>query len=251
MRFSSKMCKCILTFVLTLIILTGCTQQQIDEISDLIAAEIISNVADENTDTSSQSTFTSIPKYHGIAADDINEGQPYFTNDDFTTTAYESYSNLDSLHRPGVAMACLGIETMPLENEERGEIGMVKPVGWHTVKYPDIISDLYLYNRCHLIGWQLSAENANEQNLITGTRYLNIEGMLPYENQVATYIRQTNNHVLYRVTPIYENDDLLCRGVLIEALSMEDDDICFCVFCHNVQPGITIDYTTGESYKKG
>jgi DNA-entry nuclease len=136
---------------------------------------------------------------------------------------------------------------MPAEGEERGEIGMVKPAGWHTVKYPDVISDLYLYNRCHLIGWQLCAENANVLNLTTGTRYLNVEGMLPFENQVDDYIDETGNHVLYRVTPIFVDDELVCRGILMEAKSIEDDDCVFCVYCYNVQPRIGIDYKTGES----
>ena len=136
-----------------------------------------------------------------------------------------------------------------MPTEERGEIGMVRPSGWHTVKYPEVIEDLFLYNRCHLIGYQLSGENANEKNLITGTRYFNVEGMLPFENEVARYVRKTGNHVLYRVTPIFEGENLVAEGVLMEAYSVEDQGrgVEFCVFVYNVQPGIEIDYATGES----
>lgn len=133
-----------------------------------------------------------------------------------------------------------------MPTEERGNIGNVKPTGWHTVKYNGIDGN-YLYNRCHLIGYQLTAENANEKNLITGTRYMNVQGMLPFENMVADYIKETNNHVLYRVTPIFDENNLLASGVLMEAKSVEDDSIEFCVYCYNVQPGVTIDYATGES----
>ncbi|MBQ6717338.1 MAG: DNA/RNA non-specific endonuclease [Clostridia bacterium] len=160
--------------------------------------------------------------------------------------AYEFYSELDDLGRCGYVMACVGTEIMP--TEERGEIGMVKPTGWHTVKY-DNVDGKYLYNRCHLIGYQLSGENANRKNLITGTRYLNIEGMLPFENLIAEYVEETNNHVLYRVTPIFEGDNLLATGVQMEGYSVEDngEEICFNVFAYNAQPGITINYATGES----
>jgi DNA-entry nuclease len=156
------------------------------------------------------------------------------------------YSPLDHLDRCGVAVANVCREIMP--KEERGSIGMVKPSGWHTVKY-DVVKDKYLYNRCHLIGYQLSGENANKGNLITGTRYLNMEGMLPFENAVAEYVENTGNHVLYRVTPIFEGNNLLASGVLMEAWSVEDygDGICFNVYCYNVQPGVVIDYATGKS----
>lgn len=165
-----------------------------------------------------------------------------------TTNSYEHYSELDNLGRTGVAMACLGPETLP--TEKRGPIGMIKPVGWHTVKYPDVIKDLYLYNRCHLIAFELSGENANEKNLTTGTRYLNISGMLPFENKTRKYIDDTKHHVIYRVTPIFINNELVCRGILIEAKSVEDNNLEFCVYCYNVQPGIIIDYATGDSHKK-
>lgn len=177
----------------------------------------------------------------------INHNEPEFTEEDRKSTdAFENYSSLDSLGRCGVAYANICQEIMP--TEERGEIGQIKPSGWHTVKY-DNIDGKYLYNRCHLIGYQLAGENANEKNLITGTRYLNIEGMLPFENEVADYVKQTGNHVLYRVTPEYEGDDLVARGVQMEGYSVEDqgEGICFNIFVYNVQPGIEIDYATGDS----
>ncbi len=177
---------------------------------------------------------------------EINDNIPYFTEDEITDKPFEKYSELDSLGRAGVAFACVGTETMP--TEERGSIGQVRPAGWHTVKY-DFIDGKYLYNRCHLIGYQLTAENANEKNLITGTRYFNTVGMLPFENKVANYVKSTENHVLYRVTPVYEGNDLVANGVNIEAVSVEDNGkgIKFNVFVYNIQPGIEIFYETGES----
>lgn len=186
----------------------------------------------------------SIPEYTGDPYVVINENVPFFTESDFTEEAFETYSDLDELGRCGAAFANVGKETMP--TEERGQIGMIKPSGWQTVKY-DCVDGKYLYNRCHLIGYQLSAENANEKNLITGTRYLNVSGMLPFENMVADYIKNTGNHVLYRITPIYQDKNLVASGVLMEAQSVEDDTIRFCVYCYNVQPGIQIDYATGKS----
>ncbi len=180
----------------------------------------------------------------------INGNKPFFTEDEITTEAYEYYSPLDTLGRCGVARACIGKELMP--SEDRGSIGQVKPTGWHTVKY-DIVDAKYLYNRCHLIGYQLTGENATRENLITGTRYLNIDGMLDFENMVADYIKDTGNHVMYRVTPIFEGQNLLASGVLIEAYSVEDKGagIEFCVYSYNAQPGITIDYKTGASALSG
>lgn len=191
-------------------------------------------------------TFT-IPEYNGNSYVEVNENQPFFDKDDLTTKAFERYSELDWLGRCGVAYANVCKELMP--TAEREGIGMIKPSGWHTVKYPEVIEDLYLYNRCHLIGFQLSGENANEKNLITGTRYMNVEGMLPFENAVASYVRQTGNHVLYRVTPVFSGMNLVADGVLVEAYSVEDsgEGIAFCVFIYNVQPGIEIDYRTGVS----
>ena len=171
----------------------------------------------------------------------IANGTKYFGDSD------ESYSELDEYGRPRSAMALLSKNTMPAEDEKRGPIGMIKPIGWHTVKYPELIKDKYLYNRCHIIGWQLAGENANEKNLLTGTRQLNVDGMLPCENEVAEYIRRTGNHVLYRSSPIYKGEEKLCRGVLIEARSIEDDEINFMSFSGNSQKGIAIDYRNGES----
>ena len=189
-----------------------------------------------------------VATYSGSPYIAINNDVPYFTNTDKTRTdAFETYSNLDSLGRCGVAYANICKELMP--TEERGEIGSIKPSGWHTVNYHEYIDGNYLYNRCHLIGYQLSGENANEKNLITGTRYLNVQGMLPFENEVADYVESTGNHVLYRVTPIFEGDNLVASGVLMEAYSVEDQGkgVMFNVYCYNVQPGIVIDYATGDS----
>ena len=189
-----------------------------------------------------------VPEYEGAAYTEINGNVPFFTQEEMTTKSFEMYSNLDWLGRCGSAFANIGKELMP--TEERGPIGMVKPTGWHTEKYPGVIEDLYLYNRCHLIGFQLTGENANERNLITGTRYMNVEGMLPFENMVAEYVRETNHHLLYRVTPNFTENNLVADGVLMEAYSVEDagEGVSFCVFVHNVQPGVEIDYRTGESW---
>lgn len=190
--------------------------------------------------------LSKIPDFTGKPYVVINKNVPGLKHSDRTSTYFEKYSKLDSYGRCGVAFACLGTETMP--TEERGSIGSVKPSGWQTVKY-DCVDGKYLYNRCHLIGFQLSAENANEKNLITGTRYLNVDGMLPFENMVADYIKETGNHVLYRVTPIFSGTELVARGVQIEAFSVEDngDGISFNVYCYNNQPGITINYKNGNS----
>lgn len=187
-----------------------------------------------------------IPEYSGIPYIEINGNMPYFTENDYSTEVFESYSELDSLGRCGVCFANIGIELMP--TEERGEIGQIKPSGWQLVKY-DFVDGKYLYNRCHLIGYQLSGENANEKNLITGTRYMNVQGMLPFENMVAEYVKNTGNHVLYRVTPIFEGNNLVASGVQMEAKSVEDDGagVCFHVYVYNCQPGVTIDYANGMS----
>lgn len=197
--------------------------------------------------TASSFSLSDVPAYSGKAYISVNGNVPYFTAAELTTTSFETYSDLDTLGRCGVTYACIGQDLMP--TEERGSIGMVKPTGWHTVRYDDLVDGKYLYNRCHLIGYQLTGENANTKNLITGTRYLNIEGMLSFENMVADYIQETNNHVLYRVTPIFEGNNLLANGVLMEGYSVEDKGagVSYCVFAYNVQPGIEIDYATGES----
>lgn len=223
--------------------------------------EIVANVTDtieninitdtEDAESTTETTLSfspdDIPEFDETSAYVIiNDNIPEFDESEYTTESFEIYSELDSLGRCGVAYANICQEIMP--TEERGEIGSIKPTGWHTVKY-DIVDGKYLYNRCHLIGYQLAGENANEKNLITGTRYLNIEGMLDFENEVADYVEETGNHVLYRVTPIFEEDNLLASGVQIEAYSVEDngEGICFNVYCYNAQPGVTIDYETGDS----
>lgn len=206
---------------------------------------ISNETSDKLADTLSTSyDLKSIPEYSGEPYVTIHDNVPFFSEEEFTTDAFETYSELDDLGRCGTAYANICEEIMP--TEKRGKIGMIKPSGWHTVKYTGIDGN-YLYNRCHLIGYQLSAENANEKNLITGTRYLNVTGMLPFENMVADYVNETGNHVLYRVTPIYNQENLVADGVLMEAQSVENDDLAFCVYCYNVQPGIEIDYHTGDS----
>lgn len=191
-------------------------------------------------------TSEKIPAYAEKPYCEIHGNQPDFTEKEKKKKSFERYSEMDSLGRCGAAYANVGQDLMP--TEKRGSIGRVKPSGWHTVKY-DCVNGKYLYNRCHLIGYQLTAENANERNLITGTRYMNVDGMLPFENMVADYVKETGNHVLYRVTPVFEGENLLAKGVQMEAYSVEDkgDGVCFNVFVYNVQPGIRIDYATGES----
>ena len=188
-----------------------------------------------------------IPVYSGKPYAEINDNIPFFELKNMPEKDFEQYSPLDALGRCGAAYALLSPALMP--EGERGNIGMIRPTGWHTVKYPEQIEDLYLYTRCHLIAWCLAGENANEKNLITGTRYMNVKGMLPFEEEVASYIDRTGNHVLYRATPIFTGRNLLADGVLMEAYSVEDDGagICFCVYCFNVQPGIEIDYRDGSS----
>lgn len=200
----------------------------------------------ENTQKSYEST--DIPAYAGNSFVILDGNKPSFSKKDRERTdAFETYSNLDKLGRCGVAYANICKELMP--TEERGAIGMVKPTGWHTVKY-DNVEGKYLYNRCHLIGYQLAGENANEKNLITGTRYLNVTGMLKFEDRVADYVKATDHHVLYRVTPVFEGDNLVATGLEMEAYSVEDcgKGVSFHVFVYNIQPGITIDYATGESW---
>jgi DNA-entry nuclease len=242
-----------LALLLAIVILSACGGSYEPEIT--VSIESTQNIVTTETTTqpiTTEETTTvvyvnTIPDYSGSPYIVLNNNKPEFTESEITTKAFEKYSELDNLSRCGVAFACLGIETMP--TEERGEIGMIKPSGWHLKKY-DCVDGKYLYNRCHLIGFQLSGENANDKNLITGTRYLNIEGMLPFENMVDDYIEETSNHVMYRVTPIFEGDNLLCKGVKMEAYSVEDNGkgISFNVFCYNTQPSIKIDYKTGESY---
>lgn len=254
--------------------LTGCSPDQVIETSKQLASdlEVLQEALDELEQLESSESFDGqssweqefeqtserisssyqierideIPEYVDQPYIVLNDNEPAFTQSELQPNSYESYSELDELGRCQVAMSCIGTDLMP--TEDRGSIGQVKPTGWQTVKY-DIVEGKYLYNRCHLIGFQLTAENANEKNLITGTRYMNVDGMLPFENMVADYIKETGNHVLYRVTPVFEGNNLVASGVVLEAKSIEDngDGICFHVYVYNVQPGITIDYATGES----
>lgn len=239
--------------------------------SEVASSEITSseNTVSENTSSSSNIASSSsedkvnssvgtgnqtaikpsdIPKYSGKPYITINNNIPNFSASELTQKGYEKYSELDSLGRTQTALASVGKDTMPNPSEERGSISSIKPSGWKQAKYTNI-SGGWLYNRCHLIGWQLSAENANRSNLITGTKYLNIKGMLPFENMVADYIKETGDHVAYRITPIYDGNNLLASGVQMEAYSVEDkgESICFNVYCYNVQPGVSINYKTGSS----
>ena len=205
-----------------------------------------SSSAISTNQTNTNFNIADIPEYTDKIYIEMNNNMPYFEESEYTTESFEKYSELDELGRCGVAYANISKEIMPPEGDERGSISSVKPTGWEQAKY----DGEYLYNRCHLIGYQLADEDANELNLITGTRYFNVNGMLPFENQVANYIKENeNNHVLYRVTPIFKEDNLLASGVEIEAYSVEDNGqgVCFNVFVYNVQPGITIDYKMGES----
>ena len=187
-----------------------------------------------------------IPAYDGRPYVSLNNDVPFFEDYEIISSSFEFYGNLDDLGRCDVAMASVGVDIMP--TEKRGDISSVKPTGWINVPY-DNVDGRYLYNRCHLIGFQLTGENANKRNLITGTRYMNVEGMLPFENDIDDYVEDTGNNVIYRVTPVFTGDNLVADGVLLEAYSVEDKGkgICFCVYCYNVQPGIFIDYATGRS----
>lgn len=219
--------------------LSGCSSKKDNQAGTVGSAEVQSTaVADDMASL----------VYQGEPYVVINDNNPDFTEADMTTASFESYGELDGLGRCTTAFANIGKDLMPAE--KRGSIGEVKPTGWQTAKY-DNVDGKYLYNRCHLIGYQLTGENANEKNLITGTRYLNVDGMLPFENMVADYIKETNNHVLYRVTPVFSGDNLVASGVQMEAESVEDngDGILFNVYCFNAQPGIAIDYATGDSHQ--
>lgn len=245
-------CLCI-----TLSLLSGCNSATANDVIQSLNDKYATSTDKPSTPAPSDPSDTlittngfdlsQIPEYTGNPIYEYNNNQAMFTSDEITDVAYETYYDLDDIGRVQGAEACLGEETLP--TEPRGEIGSVKPTGWHSVKY-DCVDGKYLYNRCHLIAYELSAENANEKNLTTGTRYMNVSAMLPYENMTRAYIDDTGNHVMYRVTPMFIENELLCRGVLIEAYSVEDNGagLQFCVYCYNVQPYITIDYTTGDSY---
>ena len=236
----------VVTFITAWLILVSCGMQ---ETSSEYGANNKVETVSQTDFLFTQPTISSyeIPAYSGNAYAVINNNIPYFADYELPSESFEYYSELDSLGRCGVCIANVGQDIMP--TEERGEIGNIKPSGWHTVKYSEIIEGNYLYNRCHLIGFQLTGENTNVNNLITGTRYLNVEGMLPFENIVADFVKETGYHVMYRITPVFSGDNLVADGVLMEAESVEDngDGILFNVFCYNVQPGISIDYATGNS----
>ncbi len=229
----------ILAVLISLVLLVGCSAHSSNFFNDL-------DVTAKST-TSSTFTLDEIPNYSDSPYVEINNNIPDFNSEQKTSTkSYEKYGKLDSLGRCTYAISCVGKDLMP--TEERGAIGSVKPTGWQIAKY-DFIDGKYLYNRCHLIGYQLTGENATECNLITGTRYLNIDGMLPFENDIADYIDITNNHVLYEVTPIFKGNNLVANGVHMQAYSVEDEGkgICFNIYCYNVQPGVDIDYVTGDN----
>lgn len=203
---------------------------------------------EKGSDSESYVTVDDVPAYSGEPYVEVNDNQPEFTEEELTTVSYEDYSELDELGRCQTAEACIGQDLMPTEARE--SISSVKPTGWKNKSY-DTVDGGYVYNRCHLIGFQLTGENANEENLITGTRYMNVEGMLPFEDEVAAYIKETDNHVMYRVTPFFEGDDLVASGVQMQAESVEDDGvgINFNVYVYNVQPYVVIDYKTGENWE--
>ena len=226
----------IVALILCAAVLTGCTPS-----------------ASISTEPETSINLSEIPEFQGDPYVPVNNNMPDFSEEDFNENSFEHYSDLDELGRCGVAYANIGKDLMP--TEERGSISNVKPSGWgkNNHNYEDLVDGGYIYNRCHLIGYQLTGEDANEKNLITGTRYMNVDGMLPFENMVADYVKEENQHVLYRVTPIYDGDNLVANGVQMEAISVEDkgEGICFNVYVYNNQPGITIDYATGENWLTG
>lgn len=242
----------LLVILLTIALLSGCASATGDTALSSYSQERTADAAqpaqsedsdtETDTGTSDQTEAPAIDSPYQV----LNDNIPEFTEDEITTESFEQYAELDELGRCQEAFACIGTDLMP--TEERGSISHVKPSGWDSVKY-DCVDGKYLYNRCHLIGFQLSGENANPNNLITGTRYLNVEGMLPFENEVAEYVKETDNHVMYRVTPDFQGDNLVANGVQMEALSVEDDGegVSFNIYAYNVQPGIVIDYATGKN----
>lgn len=237
---NKKFLNILLILIVLLSVLSGCSAGENNFFNDLdITAQSASDYVNYD--------LSNIPDYDGKAYVELNGNVPEFSESEKTySESFEEYGKLDSLGRCTYAVSCIGKDLMP--TEKRGSIGSVKPSGWHISKY-DFVDGKYLYNRCHLIGYQLTAENANERNLITGTRYLNVEGMLPFENDVADYIEITNNHVYYKVTPIFEGNNLVANGVQMQAYSVEDNGqgISFNVYCYNVQPGVAIDYATGDN----
>lgn len=261
MRQKIKMTSLVAAIFLTLgLMLTSCGQEPQDvakSIQDVEQSdtETDTNLARQDKENQEKELYRQValefdygqvPEYSGKPYVVINDNQPFFKDEEITSESYELYGDLDTKGRCTTAMACVGKDLFP--TEERGEIGSVKPTGWHTVKY-DGIDGNYLYNRCHLLMYALSGENANVRNLITGTRYMNKDGMLPFEERIHNYIEDTDNHVMYRVSPVFVDEEMVARGVLMEAYSVEDQGkgICLCVFCYNVQPGVTINYQDGSS----
>jgi len=237
---NKKFLNILLILIVSLSVLSGCSAGENNFFNDL-------DITAQSTSDYVNYDLSNIPDYDGKAYVELNGNVPEFSESEKTySESFEEYGKLDSLGRCTYAVSCIGKDLMP--TEKRGSIGSVKPSGWHISKY-DFVDGKYLYNRCHLIGYQLTAENANERNLITGTRYLNVEGMLPFENDVADYIEITNNHVYYKVTPIFEGNNLVANGVQMQAYSVEDNGqgISFNVYCYNVQPGVAIDYATGDN----
>lgn len=237
---NKKFLNILLILIVSLSVLSGCSAGENNFFNDL-------DITAQSTSDYVNYDLSNIPDYDGKAYVELNGNVPEFSKSEKTySESFEEYGKLDSLGRCTYAVSCIGKDLMP--TEKRGSIGSVKPSGWHISKY-DFVDGKYLYNRCHLIGYQLTAENANERNLITGTRYLNVEGMLPFENDVADYIEITNNHVYYKVTPIFEGNNLVANGVQMQAYSVEDNGqgISFNVYCYNVQPGVAIDYATGDN----
>ena len=244
-----KKLKLLTLSIFLLLFSSGCTQTPVTS-EGITETPVTTEVKAWEGSTSDYDSFdiSMVPEYDGNPAAIIHDNVPFFTTEEISDIPFETYSPLDELGRCQTAYANICKELMP--TEEREGIGYIKPTGWKQAKYDTKVTGMdspYLYNRCHLIAFELAGENANEQNLITGTRYMNVSGMLPYENQVAKYVRQTGHHVLYRVTPVFAGDELVVRGVLIEAASVEDNDCIFCVYCYNVCPGVTIDYQTGDS----
>lgn len=237
---NKKFLNILLILIVSLSVLSGCSAGENNFFNDLdITAQSASDYVNYD--------LSNIPDYDGKAYVELNGNVPEFSESEKTySESFEEYGKLDSLGRCTYAVSCIGKDLMP--TEKRGSIGSVKPSGWHISKY-DFVDGKYLYNRCHLIGYQLTAENANERNLITGTRYLNVEGMLPFKNDVADYIEITNNHVYYKVTPIFQGNNLVANGVQMQAYSVEDNGqgVSFNVYCYNVQPGVAIDYATGDN----
>lgn len=247
-RLSNKKIWSFLTIIILCLTLIACGHNsKTDKKTD--NSDNTESQTEIQTETLSQEyafDINDIPEYSGTPYYVLNNNNPVFNSDEITDISFETYGALDELGRCTMCIACVGTDIMPTQKRE--SISSVKPTGWHSVRY-DIVEGGSLYNRAHLIGFQLTGENANKNNLITGTRYLNATGMLPFENMIADYVKETDNHVMYRVRPVFEGDNMIASGVQMEAYSVEDDGdgICFNIYCYNVQPGVVIDYKSGDS----